>query len=175
MVEAKIKVWKLVYGGGKNQGLEGFMDADGAMQEHRWAISGNVILIDGGAISWCLKKQELITLSTTEAEYVAATHAAKELIWFQRLFGEIFQPLEHPVILHSDNQFAIALAHLQGQFHAQTKHIDVRWHFIHYSIEKGSIELIYCPTKDMTADLLTKPLLSVKAKHFAHTLGLLLV
>ena len=167
--------WKLVYGGGENQGLEGFADADGAMQEHRRAISGYVILIDGGAVSWCSKKQELVTLSTTEAKYVAATHAAKELIWFWRLFGEVFRPLEHPVVLHSDNQSAIALAHSQGQFHARTKHIDIRWHFIRYSIENGSIELIYCPTEDMTADLLTKPLPSAKAKHFAHALGLLSV
>ena len=70
--------------------MEGFTDADGAMQEHRWAISRYVILIDGGAVLWCLKKQELVTLSTTKAEYVAAMHAAKELIWFRRLFGEIF-------------------------------------------------------------------------------------
>ena len=135
--------------------MEGFTDADGAMQEHRWAISRYVILIDRGAVSWCSKKQELVTLSTTKAEYVAAMHAAKELIWFQRLFGEIFQPLKHPVILHSDNQSAIVLAHSQGQFHTRTKHINIQWHFIHYAIEKGSIELIYCPTKDMTADLLT--------------------
>src|SRR3984957_13334566 len=58
--------WKLVYGGGEAHGLEGFMDANGAMQEHRRAISGHVILIDRGAISWCSKKQELVTLSTTE-------------------------------------------------------------------------------------------------------------
>jgi hypothetical protein len=118
--------WKLVYGGGENQGLEGFADADGAMQEHRQAISRYVILINGGAVLWCSKKQELVTLSTTEAEYVAATHTAKELIWFQRLFGKVFRPLKHPVVLHSDNQSTIALTHSQGQFHAQTKHIDIR-------------------------------------------------
>ena len=58
------------------------MDADGAMQEHRQAISGYVILIDRGAVSWCSKKQEFVTLSTTKSEYIATTHAAKELIWF---------------------------------------------------------------------------------------------
>ena len=164
MEEVKIEVWK-----------GSLMPMVQCRNIHRWAISGYVILIDGGAISWCSKKQELITLSTTEAEYIAATHTAKELIWFQCLFGEVFQPLKHPIVLHSDNQSAIALAHSQGQFHARTKHIDVRWHFIRYSIENGSIELIYCPTEDMTADLLTKPLPSAKAKHFAHTLGLLSV
>ena len=66
------------------------IDTDGAMQEHRWAISRYVILIDGGAISWCLKKQELVTLSTTKAEYVAAMHAAKELIWFWHLLVKYF-------------------------------------------------------------------------------------
>jgi hypothetical protein len=74
-----------------------------------------------------------------------------------------------------DNQSTIALAHLEGQFHACTKNIDIRWHFICYSVENGSIKLVYCPTEDMTADLLTKPLPSAKAKHFAHVLGLLLV
>ena len=63
-------------------GLEGFTNADWAMQEHRWAISGYIILIDRGAISWYLKKQELVTLLTTEAEYITAIHTAKELIWF---------------------------------------------------------------------------------------------
>jgi hypothetical protein len=167
--------WKLVYGGEEVRGLVGFTDADGAMQEHRRAISGYVILIDGGTVSWSSKKQELVTLSTTEAKYVATTHAAKELIWFQHLLGEVFRPLKHPIVLHSDNQLAIALTHSHGQFHARTKHIDVRWHFIHYSVENGSIELIYCPTEDMTADLLTKPLPSTKVKHFAHALRLLSV
>jgi hypothetical protein len=63
-----------VYGGEK-RGLVGYVDADGASQEHRCAISGYVFLVDGGAVSWSSKKQELIMLSTTEAKYVAATHA----------------------------------------------------------------------------------------------------
>ena len=72
--------WRLVYGGGEAHSLEGFVDANGAMQEHRWLISGYEILIDGGAISWCSKKQELVTLSTTKSEYITTTHAAKELV-----------------------------------------------------------------------------------------------
>jgi hypothetical protein len=59
-----------------------------------------------------------------------------------------------------------------GVNYFETKHINIRWHFIRYSIEKGSIELIYCPTEDMTTDLFTKPLPSAKAKHFTHVLGL---
>jgi hypothetical protein len=166
------KDWRLTYGAGK-RGLEGYSDADGMSQEHRRAISGYAFLIDGGAVSWSSKKQELVTLSTTEAEYVAMTYAAKEAIWLQQLIGELFRPLEHPIMLHGDNQSAIALAYSDvGQFHARTKHIDIRYHFIRYVIENGSIRLVYCPTQDMVADTLTKALPSAKAKHFATALGL---
>ena len=59
------------------RGLVGYVDADGASQLHRRAISGYVFMVDGGAVSWSSKKQELVTLSTAEAEYVPHTHAAK--------------------------------------------------------------------------------------------------
>ena len=169
------KETKLVYGASGKSGLRSFTDADGASQDHRRAISGFVVLIDGGAVSWSSKKQELVTLSTMEAEYVAATHAAKELVWFRRLLGEIFRPLNVPINLFSDNQSAIALAHSDGQFHARSKHIDIRYHFIKFCIEDLSIDLIYCPTEEMTADIFTKPLSVAKNSKFAHSLGLLLV
>ena len=70
----------LTYGKERHD-LMGYTDADGALQLHRWAISGYAFLIDGGAVSWSSKKQELVTLSTAEAEYVATTHAVKECIW----------------------------------------------------------------------------------------------
>jgi transposase InsO family protein len=164
------KALELTYGGDK-RGLVGYVDADGASQEHRRAISGYVFMVDGGAVSWSSKKQELVTLSTAEAEYVAQTHAAKEAIWLRRLLTEIFKSIDTPTILFSDSKSAIALAH-DGHYHARTKHIDIRYHFIRYIIEAGSIKLVYCPTSDMTADTLTKVLPSAKAKHFATALGL---
>src|ERR1700743_287796 len=103
------KALRLTYGAGK-KGLEGYSDSDGMSQEHRRAISGYAFLIDGGAISWSSKKQEIATLSTTEAEYVAMTHAAKEAVWLCALIAELFRPLEHPITLYGDNQSAIALA-----------------------------------------------------------------
>jgi hypothetical protein len=151
--------------------LEGFTDADGASQEHRRAISGHAFLINGGAVSWSSRKQELVTLSTAEAEYVAATHAAKEAIWLRRFIGELFSPISAPTTLYCDNQAAVALAS-NGNYHARTKHIDIRYHFIRFVVEDGSIKLIYCPTDEMTADTLTKALPSSKAKHFAAALGL---
>ena len=62
---------------GERRDLIGYTDADGASEEHRHAISRHTFLIDGGAISWYSRKQEIVTLSTAEAEYVTAMHAAK--------------------------------------------------------------------------------------------------
>ena len=66
---------------------------------------------------------------------------------------------------------AIALAREQ-KYHARTKHIDIRYHFIRWVCDNGSIRLVYCPTAEMTADILTKALPSPKVKHFAAKLGL---
>ncbi|OJT10145.1 Copia protein [Trametes pubescens] len=142
------------------------------MHEDRKAISGYACLIDGGTVSWSSKCQELISLSTTESEYVAVTHAAKEALWLCSLIGQVFTPFIDPITLNSDNQSAITLAH-DNQYHAHTKHIDIRYHFIHWVIKDKKIHLVYCPTEDMVADVLTKALPSPKVKHFAATLGLL--
>jgi hypothetical protein len=167
---AGTKTLTLTYGGERHD-LVGYTDADGASQEHRRAISGSAFLIDGGTISWSSRKQELVTLSTAEAEYVAATHAAKEGIWLRRFIGELFPPIPSPTTLHCDNQAACKMA-TTDNFHARTKHIDIRYHFIRQTIEDGTFDITYCPTDDMTADALTKALPGWKVKGFASALGL---
>jgi hypothetical protein len=141
------------------------------MAEDRRAVSGYAFLIDGAAVSWSSKRQEIVSLSTTESEYVAATHAAKEALWLRSLIAELFTPLVEPITVFSDNQSAIALTQ-DHQYHARTKHIDVRFHFIRWIVDEGKIRLIFCPTADMIADTLTKALPSPKVKHFAVELGL---
>ena len=84
-----IKNLQLTYEG-EERDLVGYIDADGALQDHRRAISGYVFMADGGAVSWSSKKQELVTLSTMKAKYITATHAAKEAIWLQCLLMELF-------------------------------------------------------------------------------------
>ncbi|GLB43841.1 putative encoded by [Lyophyllum shimeji] len=143
-LKGTIELW-LSYGrsGGA---LTGYADADGSMAEDRHAISGYAFIVNGGAVSWSAKRQEIIALSTTETEYVAATHAAKEALWLRSLISQLFN--------------------------ARTKHIDIRFHFICWIVEQGSIRLVYCPTEDMVADTLTKALPSAKVKYFASELGL---
>ena len=162
--------WKLTYGKVEKD-LEGYADADRSMHEDRKAVSSYTFMIDRGAVSWCTKKQEIISLSTTEAKYIAATHAAKEALWLWTLIGELYGNLQGPTTLHSDNQSAIALTK-DHQYHMRTKHINIHFHFIQWVIKQNKIKLIYCPTNDMLADMFTKALPSVKAKHFAKALGL---
>jgi len=157
--------------GEANTPLEGYADADGSMAEDRHTISGYAFLIDGGAVSWSSKRQEIVSLSTTESEYVAATHGGKEALWLRSLISEVFGNIKGPTTLFSDNQAAIALTR-DNQYHPRTKHIDVRYHWIHWVVEKGSIQLVYCPTDDMVANALTKALPSAKVKHFASAFGL---
>ena len=142
--------------------------------KHRRAISGYVFMVNGGAVSWSSKKQELVTLLMTEAEYVAQTHTAKEAVQIHCLFMELFGPIDGPTTLFSDSKSDISLTH-NSHYHAHTKHINIHYHFICYIIEAGTIKLVYCSTDDMTANMLTKALPSMKAKHFASALGLSMV
>jgi hypothetical protein len=151
--------------------LVGYADANGSMTKDRCAITGYVFLIDGRAVSWSLKKQEIVSLSTTESEYVAAMHGMKEALWLRNLLAEVFEPLSDTTTLFLDNQSAIALTR-DHQFHTCTKHIDVRYHFIRWVVENGALRLVYCPMADMVTDALTKALPSPKVKHFAECLGL---
>ena len=164
-----LELW-LGYGGVAKE-LQGYADADGSMNEDRKAISGNAFMINRGAVSWSTKRQELISLSTTKSEYIAATYTAEEALWLQTLISQVFGINLPPTTLFSDNQSAIALAK-EHQYHARTKHIDVHFHFICWIIKDGKIRLIYCPTEEMVADALTKALPSTKVKHFANKLGL---
>ena len=137
--------------------MQGYSKADGKSQEHRHAISSYIFCIDRGEISWNSRKQALVSLSTTESEYVAMMHMTKEALWIRMFPGEILCPLTKPMLLYCDNQSAIAIAK-NDQYHAHTKHIDIRYHIIRETIARGTVEIRYCPTNQMIADIFIKAL-----------------
>jgi len=158
--------------GASSEGLVGYTDASHASEDLGYkSMSGYVVLFGGGAISWSAKKQTLVALSTAESEYIAMTHAAKELYWLHSLISEVFQPLSGPLRLRADNQSAIALA-VNGYFSPRTKHIALRYHFIREAIEHGIISLTWVGTHSNIADLFTKALDSSKHTFFSSELGL---
>lgn len=152
--------------------LSGYVDADWASDVNdRRSTSGFVFMLGGAAISWESKKQTSVALSSTEAEYIAAAHAAKEAVWLRRLLTELGLDTSHPTTLHIDNQSAIAIAR-NPEFHDRTKHIQVRYHFLLQVVESGDIALEYIPTGDQIADVLTKGLAREKHEDFAWCMGL---
>jgi hypothetical protein len=156
--------FKLVLGGSmESMMLKGFSDADwGANDTTRKSISGYCFTLGAGAITWSSKKQKSVALSSTEAEYMALTQAVKEAIWLNRLLEDLDHKASGGVPILVDNQSCIALAK-NPEFHSRTKHIDIQYHFIREKVELGVINLEYCPTKQMVADVLTKGV--TKDKH----------
>jgi hypothetical protein len=98
-----------------------------------------------------------------------AMHAAKECIWLRHLIGKLFPSLIRQTTLYCNNQAALRLM-MDDNYHAQTKHIDIHYHFIRQVVASAAINIVYCPTDDMTADALTKALPRWKVKY--HCLGL---
>jgi hypothetical protein len=153
---------KLTYGGDdediRNTNLNFFCDADWANDAtDRKSISRYVTLVAGGAVAWSSKKQQTVALSTAEAEYVAATHIAKQVLWQRTLLQELDFPLPSTSTIFTDNQAAISISH-HPEFHARTKHIDIAHHFLRDLIAEGTINTVYVNTRDNLADLFTKGL-----------------
>jgi hypothetical protein len=159
--------------GGSHSAIAGYSDVDWASQIHCHSISGFAFFVGIGAVSWSSKKQPIITLSSTEAEYIALNHSSKDIIWIHKLLTEFSSIISFtvPTTLYCDNQGAIHLSK-DSSFHGRTKHIDVHFHFIHQTVSQGHITLQYCPTNDMIADIFTKLLACFKFKKSCSLLGI---
>jgi hypothetical protein len=115
----------LTFGGRTNTTLLGYSDVDWASQPHCHLISEFIFLYRQGSISWSSKKQAIMTLSSTEAEYVIETHASKEGVWLKSFVKEIIgEDNVGALTILADNQGAIALVK-DNKFHARTKHINI--------------------------------------------------
>jgi hypothetical protein len=138
--------------------LSGHSDSDYAGDlDGRKSTSGHCFSLGRGMISYQSKRQSCVALSTTEAEYMACSSASREAVWLRGALAELGCIQTGPTVIQEDNQGCIALVKNPVN-HERTKHIDVRFHFIRDCVEKGAIKIRYCPTKDMIADILTKPL-----------------
>lgn len=143
--------------------VQGYSDADhGGNIIDRKSYSGNVFTLSGGAISWQSTKQRSVAISTAEAEYMSLSEAAKEAIFLRRFLGELMDGQVKAITVHTDSQSAMAIAQ-NPVHHQQTKHIDLRYHFVREALEKEIIKLKYLATNEMVADSMTKPV--PKSKH----------
>lgn len=136
----------------------GFCDSDYAGDiDDRKSTTGFVFFLGDSVISWSSKKQSIVTLSTCEAEYIAATSCTCHAIWLRRLLKELNLPQMEATEICIDNKSAQALAK-NPVYHDRSKHIDTRYHFIRECIAKKEVELKYVKSHDQVADIFTKPL-----------------
>ncbi|WOG83036.1 hypothetical protein DCAR_0102210 [Daucus carota subsp. sativus] len=151
--------------------LCGFTDSDWASSlDDRKSVSASVFTLGSGVITWSSKKQPMTALSSTEAEYVAATSAACQAIWLRRLLAEVNQEQVGATEIFCDNVAAISMSK-NPAFHSRTKHIDIRHHFIRDLVAEGKITLEYCSTHEQVADILTKSLSKEKFCYFRSMMG----
>jgi len=136
---------------------------------------GYVCMLARSAVSWSSKRQQTVALSSTEAEYMTLTQAAKEAIWVSRFLAElqgISENSQSPKTrIYIDNQGSIAVAP-NPEFHDRTKHIAIQEHYVREKVTTGEIELAYLHTGDMIADCLTKNLSREKVERFRAEMGL---
>jgi hypothetical protein len=104
---------------------------------------------------WLSKGQATVALSSTEAECIS--ESAREVSWLRQLLSDLKCAQDEPTVVWEDNLQAIMLA-ADPLHHARNKHIDVRHHYIRDKVADGQVVLRHCPTGDMVADMLTKPL-----------------
>ena len=159
--------------GGKNDSINliSWTDSDWAQDPDSWcSISSYVFDIAGSSVSWASKKQPTVALSTVEAKYMAALNATKKAIWLHVLLENLGFTQVKATMIHGDNKGCIALLHGTVS-HTCAKHIDIWHHFIRERIKNSEIDLIYCSTKDMIADMFTKQLLCKAFEKFCKALG----
>lgn len=138
--------------------LVAFTDSDYAGDlDDRKSTSGYLFLLGGGAVSWASKKQPIVTLSTTEAEYVAATACACQAIWLKRVLEEMGSKQDGSITVWCDNSSTIKLSK-NPVLHGRSKHIHVRFHFLRNLTHDGVVKLVHCVSSQQLADVLTKPL-----------------
>ena len=160
----------ITFGGG-DMSVQSYSDSDWAGdREDRKSTSGYVFMLKKGPIS-CSRRQQTVALSSTEAEYMVLTLAAKETIWIRLLMAELglMQDDASPAVNVLEREGAIALAN-NPVLHSRTKHFDIQHHFIRNEVTEGRIDLTYVPTEHMVADGLTKPLTHVKFFSFIRQL-----
>ena len=169
------KTHGICYKPGDTIDFRGYSDADWAGDHaDRKSTSGYVFMLLGAPVSWGSKKQPSVSLSTSEAEYIALSLAIQEGKWIHRLLCEIMAAAnkEGPeLMIREDNQSCIKMTKNPVN-HGRAKHIDIKYHHIRDEVKRGEVTLEYCETTEMLADIMTKALHGPRHKDLTAALGI---
>lgn len=134
------------------------------------STTGHIFYFGESPITWSSTKQEIVALSSCEAEFMAATEAEKQAIWLQELLSEATGEECKHVVIKVDNRSAIALTK-NPVFHGRIKHIHRRFHFIRECVENEQVEVEHIPGSEQKADILTKSLGRIRFKEMRDLIG----
>ena len=114
-------------------------------------------MLNGGAISWKSRRQDSVSLSTSEAEYVAASQCGQEVLYLREILRDFFVPQIKPTCIYEDNLACIAMSDNPVR-RKYSRHIDIRRYFVRELVLQGVLRLVALRTHLMIADALTKSL-----------------
>ncbi|KAJ0735424.1 putative RNA-directed DNA polymerase [Helianthus annuus] len=148
----------IVYSKGSKGKLVAFSDSDyaGSIDDSK-STSGYVFNFGSGAIAWQSRKQKVVALSSTEAEYIALSLAGCQALWVKGILNSLQMHMDGPPTILCDNKSTICLAK-DPVYHGKSKHIRIKYHFIRELIKNDEVEVRFCTTKEQVADILTKAL-----------------
>lgn len=104
-------------------------------------------MLSNGAVSWSSNKQPVVSLSTTEAEFISAAACACQAVWMRRILEKLAHVQNGGTTVYCDNSSAIKLSK-NPVLHGRSKHIDIRFHFLRDLTKEGAVELVHCNSQD---------------------------
>ncbi|KAL0536608.1 hypothetical protein IC582_025562 [Cucumis melo] len=150
--------------------LVGYCNADWAgSADDRKSTSGGCFFLGNNLLSWFSKKQNYVSLSTAEAEYIAVGSGCTQMIWMKNMLNE-YGIIQDVMTLYCDNMSVIDISKNPVQ-NSRTKHMDIRHHFIRELIENKVITLQHIHSNSQLTDIFTKPLNATTFEHLRACLG----
>ena len=166
---------ELEYGPDPNSNslLTVFSDADlGGNKDNGKSTTGYMVKVGSGVVSWCSKLQPIVTLSSTEAEFVAANMTGKEICAIRSLLYELGYKVASPTLMWVDNQSSIQVSK-NPEHHGRMKHLNHAFYWLRDQVTHSILMPKYLPTEDNAADMLTKALVKPKVEKFRRMMGLI--
>ena len=155
--------------------MVGYSDSDMADDvDDRKSTSGIIYFLSGGAICWQSTKQKVVSLSSCEAEFIAASTTTTQGVWLARLMEELIRRESDPQMLYMDNKATIPLIK-NLVLHDRCKHIEIRLHHIRECADRGLIKIDFIRTKKQLEEIFTKSLARVKFEELRSNIGVKII
>jgi hypothetical protein len=159
----------------RNQSLQliAYSDADWAnCVDERKSTSGGSFFLGDSLVAWLSKKQGSISLSTIEAEYIAAATCCTQVLWMIQTLTDLEVKYTAPIQIHCDNTSAISVSK-NPVFHFKKKHIPIKYHFLREQVANQIVQVHYIPTTEQIVNIFTKPLAKTPFEYLRQKLGVI--